>query len=136
MRYLKSNILIFSINVVLCIAIFYLETLGFFTRKVARIYQPELSYFHGVVVNEKNEPIQGIKVGLSNQTGKFTRTNAKGEFILQDTLIEIYSLGKLVLESDSTKIEVDVYKENWGYDYLTSYYYFRRNKTDTIRFKR
>ncbi|MDE5436836.1 carboxypeptidase regulatory-like domain-containing protein [Elizabethkingia meningoseptica] len=131
----KAKIILITGILIICAVVIYWGLNGVFSRQKHYTNIPELSYYHGIVVDKANKAVQGAEVSSVNDPKTFTQTNKDGYFILKGNNIDVTKPDKIIVKKESMTDTVDTYAfADSGYK-TTEKYYYSMKKKDTIILK-
>ncbi len=134
----KPRIILFAIILIILVlfSLIYIGLNGALSKRKNYNNLPELSYYHGVIVDENGEVIKTAKVSNINYPKIISTTDDSGNFILEDKSIDVKIPNRIIVKKDFIVDTVDTYVFSDS-DYKTSQsYFFCMKKTDTIIFKK
>ena len=131
----KAKIILITGILIICAVMIFFGLNGSFSKQKHYMNIPELSYYHGVVVDDSKRVVQGAEVSSASDPKTSTQTNKEGYFILKSNNIDVTKPDKIIIKKGSIVDTVDTYVfADSGYK-TTEKYYYSMKKNDTIILK-
>jgi membrane protease subunit (stomatin/prohibitin family) len=108
---------------------------GFLTKTKYYLNPSELDYYHGVIVDTKENPIDSAIIILKEKKKEIAYTNGKGYFKLKTDSIRITDTIIIQKKGFDQKKHTTYYFHSSDYK-VSEVYYFSRKEIDTIRLER